>query len=64
MVGTNDYYHEMPNQLFQARMAYLLSYIQSIGPEPILFNATVGAIIPSTNINELLKSRSNALNTL
>ena len=45
-------------------MAYLLSYIQSIGPEPILFNATVGAIIPSTNINELLKSRSNALNTL
>ncbi|WP_166406022.1 SGNH/GDSL hydrolase family protein [Pseudomonas sp. AU8050] len=64
MVGTNDYYHDMPNQLFQAQMAYLLSYIQSIGAKPIFFNPTVGAIVPGTNVNQLLKSRSYALNTL
>lgn len=64
MVGTNDYYHDMPNQLFQAQIAYLLSYIQSIGAKPIFFNPTVGAIVPGTNINQLLKSRSYALNTL
>ena len=54
----------MPNQLFQAQMAYLLSYIQSIGAKPIFFNATVGAIVPGTNINQLLKFRSYVLNTL
>lgn len=64
MVGTNDYYQDMPNQLFQAQIAYLLSYIQSIGAKPIFFNASVGAIVPGTNINQMLKSRSYALNTL
>lgn len=64
MVGTNDYYQDMPNQLFQAQIAYLLSYIQSIGAKPIFFNTTVGAIVPGTNINQLLKSRSYAINTL
>ena len=64
MVGTNDYYYDMPNRLFQAQMAYLLSYIQSIGAKPIFFNPTVGAIVPDINVNQLLKSRSYALNTL
>lgn len=64
MVGTNDYYQDMPNQLFQAQIAYLLSYIQSIGAKPIFFNTTVGATVPGTNINQLLKSRSYAINTL
>lgn len=64
MVGTNDYYATMPNELFQAQIAYLLNYIQSIGAKPIFFNPTVGAMVPDTNINQLQKSRSYAINTL
>ncbi|WP_252091048.1 SGNH/GDSL hydrolase family protein [Pseudomonas sp. MWU13-3659] len=64
MVGTNDYYHNTTGLLFQAQITYLVNYIQSIGAKPILFNATVGAIAPGTGGNQLLKSRSYALNTL
>lgn len=64
MVGTNDYYADMPGQLFQAQIAYLLSYIQSIGAKPVFFSPTVGAMVPDNNVNQLLKSRSYAINTL
>lgn len=64
MVGTNDYYADVSNEHFQWQITYLLDYIQSIGAKPIFFNPTVGAIVPHTNINQLQKSRSYALNTL
>lgn len=64
MVGTNDYYYNASNQIFQFQMTYLLDYIRSIGAKPILFNPTVGAIAPESGGNQLLKSRSYALNTL
>ncbi|MNF90041.1 GDSL-like Lipase/Acylhydrolase [compost metagenome] len=64
MVGTNDYYYNMSNHLFQFQITYLLDYIRSIGAKPIFFNPTVGAIMPYTGISQLLKSRSYTLNTL
>ncbi|EJN32122.1 hypothetical protein PMI38_05101 [Pseudomonas sp. GM84] len=62
--STNDYYQDRSPQVFQFQITYLLDYIRSIGAKPILFNPTVGATMPYTGINQLLKSRSYALNTL
>lgn len=64
MVGTNDYYYNTTSWLFQAQVTYLVDYIRSIGAKPILFNPTVGAIAPGNGENQLIKSRSYALNTL
>lgn len=64
MAGTNDYYTDASNEIFQIQMVNLLNYIQSIGAKPIFFSPTVGAMVPHTNVNQLLKSRSYALNTL
>ena len=64
MVGTNNYYANTSNEDLQRQMTYLLDYIRSIGAKPIFFNPTVGAIVPNTNVNQLQKSRSYAINTL
>lgn len=64
MVSTNNYYGDTSNEDFQRQITYLLDYIQSIGAKPIFFNPTVGAIVPNTNVNQLQKSRSYAINTL
>ncbi|MGN7740229.1 GDSL-type esterase/lipase family protein [Pseudomonas sp. 22526] len=64
MGSTNDYYQGTTNQVFQFQITYLLDYVRSIGAKPIIFNPTVGAIAPATGGNQLLKSRSYALNTL
>lgn len=64
MAGTNDYYQGNTSQIFQFQITYLLDYIRSIGAKPIVFNPTVGAMVPGIGGNQLLNSRSFALNTL
>ncbi|MBU0523510.1 MULTISPECIES: SGNH/GDSL hydrolase family protein [unclassified Pseudomonas] len=63
-VSTNNYYFSTSNEDLQRQMTYLLDYIRSIGAKPIFFSPTVGAIVPNTNVNQLQKSRSYAINTL
>jgi len=60
MVGTNDYYANVSNTDFEQQIHQLRMLIQSIGAQPIFFNATVGAI--SYTPEQLTKSRSYAAN--
>lgn len=60
MVGTNDYYASVSNTDFEQQIHQLRMLIQSIGAQPIFFNATVGAI--SYTPEQLTKSRSYAVN--
>lgn len=59
MVGTNDYYAGTSPALFEQQIHQIRRLIQSIGAQPIIFNASVGAITYSPQ--KLNPSREYAL---
>jgi hypothetical protein len=59
MVGTNDYYAGVTPALFEQQILQIRRLIQSIGAQPIIFNASVGSITYSPP--QLNPSRQYAL---
>lgn len=59
MVGTNDYYAGVSPALFEQQILQIRRLIQSIGAQPIIFNASVGSITYSPP--QLNPSRQYAL---
>lgn len=64
MVGTNDYYASVSNQLFEQQIYQLRSMIQALGAQPIFFTPSVGANSPTAGGGDQLpRSRGYALGT-